>query len=62
MAMLRQENAIRVVCPAGTSLSDVIGSEVLVQISAGHCATDVIDKLAHARSLTSTLAVAQPSE
>lgn len=61
-AMLRQENAIRAVRPARASLPDVIRTEALMQISAGHSAADVFHKPAHARSLTSALVAAQPSD
>jgi hypothetical protein len=47
--MLRQEDAIRVVCPAGTSLPDVIGTKALRQISAACRAAKVFDEPAHVK-------------
>jgi hypothetical protein len=45
--MLRQENAVRMVRPTGTSLPDVIGAEARRKISAGYCTANVFDEPAH---------------
>jgi hypothetical protein len=59
-AMLRKENAVRVVCPTGTSLPDVIGPEAQRKVSAGYSTADVFDEPAHDASVASTPPVAQP--
>jgi len=58
--MLRQEDAIRVVCPTGTSLPDVIGTEAVRKVSASYCTANVFDNLLMTPSVTSTPPVAQP--
>lgn len=42
--MLRQENAVRMVRPTGTSLPDVIGAEARRKVAAGYCTANVFDE------------------
>ena len=46
-AVLRQENTVRMICPARTSSPDVIGAEARRKVSANHCAAKVFDEPAH---------------
>lgn len=46
-AMLRQKNAVCVVCPTGTSPPDVIRVEARIKVSAGYCTAYVFDESAH---------------
>lgn len=45
--MLRQEDAIGVVRPAGTGATDVVGTEAVTQSACGSSLVDVIDEAAH---------------
>ena len=45
--MLRKENTVRVVSPAGTSPPNFTGPKAVGQISAGYCPADVFDEPAH---------------
>jgi hypothetical protein len=52
--MLRQENAVRMVRPTGTSLPDVIGAETRRKVPAGYGTANVFDEPAHSAKWAST--------
>ena len=59
-AMLRQEYAVGMVRPTGTSLPDVIGAEARRKVSAGYCAANVFDEPAPSAECGIHVPVAQP--